>query len=153
MDQAIGTFLTLFTADVAVAYTFQNFYIGESKTWEGDSYSFLPFGFSGVTVSREGDNVSAQTAFPNNELSRTWATTAVAEAWFLRAHTLKVDATGEPLQLISSYTGQITSASWDETALILKTSSVLDAVQPNIPNRRLNRNLVGSIPVTDAIRL
>jgi len=153
MDQAIGTFLTLFTPDADVYYHFQNFYIGENKVWSGETYSFLPFGFSGVTVSREGDNVEAQTAFPNNELSRTWATTAVSDAWFLRARTIKVDATGEPLTLISRYVGQITSASWDETALILKTNSVLDAVQPNIPNRRLNRNLVGSIPVTDAIQL
>jgi hypothetical protein len=153
MEQAIGTFLTLVTPNVQVHFHFQNFYIAQIKQWQGIDFSFMPFGFSGVTVTADGENVEAQVVFPNNALSRDWGTVAVRDAWVVRARSLVVDASGNPLYLLSRYVGQVTGASWDETALSLRTSSILDAVGNNVPNRKLNRNLVGALPVTDAIRL
>ena len=35
-----------------------------------DNYTFVPFGFSGVTVNRTGDGLEATVVFPNNEVSR-----------------------------------------------------------------------------------
>lgn len=152
-QQAIGNYLTLVTPNVEAYYHFQNFYLNEVSEWQGVPFSFMPFGFSGVTVDATAENVEATVVFPNNELSRSWATVAVEDAWVVRCRSLIVDPQGQPQQLLHRYVGQVTSAAWDDTALTLKTSTILDAVSGDVPNRRLNRNLVGALPATDAIRL
>lgn len=151
--QAIGNFLTLVTPNEQVHFHFQNFYIGKPKQWLGLSFDFMPFGFSGVTVDVDGGNVEAQLVFPNTELTRSWSTTAVEDAWVVRVRVIAVDPDGDAHTLIHRYVAQVTSGQWDQTALTLTTSSVLDAVGGDVPNRRLNRQLVGALPVTDAIRL
>lgn len=151
--QALGTYLTLLNRSGSAQFHFQNFYIEAASVWQGTAYTFMPFGFSGVTVDADGENVEAQLVFPNNALSRDWAVTAAEDAWVAKTQMLVVDPQGSPVRILHGYVGQVTSVTWDDTALSLKTSSILDAVQSNIPHRRLNRNLVGALPVTDAIRL
>lgn len=152
-QQAIGNYLTFTRSGGSDLYHFQNFYIQQVSNWEGVDYSFLPFGFSGVTVDASGENVEAALLFPNNDLSRDWAVTAVQESWIVRCQVLIVDPQGTPLFSLHKYVGQVTSSGWDDTALNLKTSTVLDAVGGDVPNRRLNRVLVGALPASDAIRL
>lgn len=149
----LGNYLTLKRQDEASVFRFQNFYIEASSQWEGQEYGFLPFGFSGVTVTADGSNVEAALVFPNNELSRDWGLTAANEAWIAEVLVLVVDPLGAPVSRLHGYVGQVTSASWDETSLNLRTSSVLDAVGSDAPNRRLTRALVGALPVTNAIQL
>ena len=151
--EAIGNFLTLVTPDVGVHYRFQNFALNQNKDWTGLTYSFMPFGFSGATVTADGSNMEATLVFPNNELSRDWATRAMEEFWLARVRTMVMTPTGEPEALLNRYVAQVTGGSWDETALTLRLSSVLDSVRGNVPNRRLNRNLVGALPTTNTIRL
>lgn len=151
--RAIGNYLTLTAPGGSEVYRFQNFYIQADSVWKGQNYSFLPFGFSGVTVDLQGANVEAALVFPNNELSRDWATKIVEQAWIVHCQVLIVDPEGSPISALHGYVGQVTGAGWDETALNLKTSSVLDAVGSDVPNRKLSRALVGALPVTDAIRL
>jgi len=74
MEFAIGNYLTL-TSKAGAVYNWQNFFINETV----GNYTFVPFGFSGITINRQGDNVDATLVFPNNELSRRWATEAMRE--------------------------------------------------------------------------
>ena len=151
--QALGTYLTLLNRSGSAQFHFQNFYIEAASVWQGTAYTFMPFGFSGVTVDADGENVEAQLVFPNNALSRDWAVTAAEDAWIAKTQMLVVDPQGSPVRILHGYVGQVTSVTWDDTALSLRTNSILDAVQSTVPHRRLNRNLVGALPVTDAIRL
>jgi hypothetical protein len=120
----------------------------------GNTYSFLPFGFSGATVTRSGDNQPAILVFPNNALSRGWVETAVRQQWIATCQTLLIDPgnkTGG--RVLASYTAQIVSGGWNETSVELRMASVLDAVGADLPRKRLTRQLVGKLPLTARVNL
>ena len=131
--------------------------IGNTLSMNGGNYqnydlqagSFLPFGFSGVTVSRGGDNTQATLAFPTNDLSRSWAAEAITNSWVVTVALLNVSAG----RTIYTYVGQVASSSQDETKVTLQLSSVLDAVGTDIPFRFISENTVGAIPTSSAFRL
>lgn len=150
---AIGNYLTLKNAK-GVVHRFQNFHIGVSSTFESATYTFLPFGFSGISINRTGDNTEATLVFPNNDLSRNWALQAVTERWIGIVYVMLLNpdntSTGERLNLC---VGQIASGDWDETTVKLNLNTVLDAVGSDVPLRRLTQSLVGALPITSNVRL
>lgn len=150
---ALGNYLTLSAAG-SVRYRFQNFYINRSATYQGQTYQFLPFGFSGVTINRQGDNTEASIILPNNELSRPWAVEMLDNRWLATVLVLSLDpGTASGGQLMHSYTGQVAAGSWDDTSLEVRLNTVLDAVGADVPMRRLNQALVGDLPITANVRL
>ena len=150
---AIGNFLD-FTAESGTTYRFQNFFIGQTVSYQGNDYGFVPFGFSGVTINRTGDNTEASLIFPNNDLSRRWAVDAVNNYWLAHVRVLLVDPDNiSSFELMHEYYGRIAQGKWDETSLELQVNSVLDAVGADVPVRRLTQKLIGSIPVSNAINL
>jgi phage-related protein len=154
MDLALGNYLEFSTATGGKVYHFQNFYINKTATYEGNVYSFLPFGFSGVTVNRTGDNVEASLVFPNNEISRAWGLNAVQDLWIANVLVMILDPDDATSgQLMHRYVGQVSNGSWDETSLQLRLDTVLDAVGTDVPMRRLTQQLVGAIPVSSNVRL
>ena len=154
MDLALGNYLDLSTPSGGETYRFQNFYINKTATFNGKEYGFLPFGFSGITVNRTGDNVEASLVFPNNYISRPWGVNAVQDLWVATVLVLILDpddpTSGDPLH---TYVGQVSNGSWDETSLQLRLDTVLDAVGSDVPMRRLTQQLVGAIPVSSNVRL
>jgi hypothetical protein len=62
-------------------------------------------------------------------------------------------STGAVQSTLYTYWGTCSSGGWDETNIQISLNSVLDAVQTNIPARRLHRWQVGSIPFTAQIRV
>ena len=135
------------------AYRFQNFSIGEVKTYRGQVYSFLPFGFSGVTVNRQGDNVDAEILLPNNELSRPWGVEAIKERWTVRVDTVKVNTEGDEPEKLFHYVGQVNAGDWNSTALTLRLNTVLDAVGAEFPHRTINEEHCGALPITSNVRV
>lgn len=153
MELAVGNFLT-FTAGTDVQQRFQNFFINETTTYDGNSFGFLPFGFSGVTVNRTGDNTEASLLFPNNGLSRSWAVEAIEGRWIARVQVMLLDpADRTKFTQMHQYFGQVAGGQWDESNLRLTLSTVLDAVGTDVPMRRLTQKLIGAIPVTSGVRL
>jgi len=157
-NYAIANYLTFTIPGVEVKYRFQNFYIGQNVEWVNGTHSFLPFGFSGITIDREGGNIDASLVFPNNRLSREWAARAIEEYWLARVRVVRVNpndptvAAGDPDRYrLYNYVGQTTAGTWDETKVVLRLNSVLDAVGGGVPNRRLNRNLCGHLPNNNRI--
>jgi hypothetical protein len=159
MQYAIGNYLALRPKSPTVAYRFQNFFIGQTARLIGlqdkeQEYTFLPFGFSGVTINRSGDNVEASLVFPNNALSRAWGVEALENRWLVFVNVVMLDpADNTQGTILHNYVGQITSGTWDETSLNLNLSTVLDAVNSNVPARTISQNLVGALPMTSAISL
>jgi len=158
---AFAQFITLRTEDAVGGYRFQNYWVNEDapfahvETGELFMYGFMPFVFSGTTVTKAGDNQPATLAFPNNALSRGWGQTAVQDRWIANIRTVIVNPANksESPTLITRYVGQIVSGKWDATSLQLELASVLDAVGNDVPRKRLTRQLVGSLPVTSNIRV
>lgn len=108
---------------------------------------FLPFAFSGAVINRNGENITASLVFPNNELSRSWASEAVNARWLA---VVRVFVNGKELY---QYTGQVSSASWDVQAVKLDLGTILDSVGQDIPFRTLSEDLVGPLPTSSGARL
>lgn len=152
---AVGHMLTLKprTIDASPLY-FQNFFINEDVPYNNNVHGFLPFGFSGVTVNRSGDNQSTQLALPNNAISKAWASTIVEGNWVALIDMLMLNpADNTDYRLLSSYAGQVTGALWGETDLRLEISSVIDAVGGDVPRRRITEDIFGPLPTTANVRL
>lgn len=153
MELSVGNFLT-FTTDTTTRQRFQNFFINETITNSGNSFGFLPFGFSGVTVNRTGDNTDANLVFPNNALSRGWAVEAIENRWIARVQVMLLDPSNRSqFQQLHQYYGQVANGQWTENSLQLTLNTVLDAVGSDVPMRRLTQKLIGAIPVTSGVRL
>jgi phage-related protein len=153
MELAVGNLAT-FTLGSTTRLAYQNFFIGESISYDGSSYGFLPFGFSGITINRTGDNTEASLVLPNNQLSRNWGVEAIQNRWIatIKVMLLNPEDRSQFTQL-HQYVGQVASGKWDETSLSLTLSTVLDAVGADIPVRRLAQKLIGAIPVTSVLQL
>tara|TARA_Y100000004_G_scaffold124984_1_gene140574 strand:- start:239 stop:721 length:483 start_codon:yes stop_codon:yes gene_type:complete len=142
-----------------VDFRFQNFFIGKQLTHNGDSYQFVPFGFSGVTVNRTGDGLEATLVFPNNELSRNWGVDAIVNKFVMEVEVLIIedtDLTSGPAAthtIVHTYTGQVIGGQWDNVSLNLELGSILDAVGTDVPRRSLTEKIVGNLPITNSVRL
>lgn len=153
MEIAVGNFVTFSHNNVSL-YRFQNFFINEEISYANEVYTFMPFGFSGVTVNRTGDNTEASLLLPNAAISRAWTTEALQDQWLAHVRVLIVDpASRLPISILHQYYGRVVSGTWDETNLTVYLSTILDAVGTDIPTRRLTQRLIGSIPVTSNVRL
>ena len=153
MELAIGNFLVL-SQNGIVRQQFQNFFINQTISYEGSQYGFLPFGFTGVTINRTGDNTEAELMFPNNLLSRNWAIEALEKRWLARVDVVLLnpeDATS--FDRVHRYVSMISGGAWREVELTLTLSTVLDAVGADAPQRRLTQRLIGNIPATSNVRL
>ena len=155
---AIANYLTFTIPEAEVQFRFQNFYLNQEVPWTNGTHRFLPFGFSGITVDRNGGNVDASLVFPNSDLTRPWGEKAITQFWLARLRVVQVDpddpqvAADNPEQYrLYNYVGQVTAGTWDDKRLSLRLSSVLDAVRSNAPNRKLNRSLCGHLPTTNRI--
>ena len=162
---AFGHFVRFYDEGDNIVHSFQNFFIGETITDSSVQYTFVPFGFSGMSTNRQGDLQPATLVFPNTELSRGYLEDA------LRGRTLRpddywqipyvaevdiniLDTASNTVEIkLLTYVGQATGGGWDDTKLTLELSSVLDAASADIPTRTLHRRLVGSLPTTGTIRL
>jgi len=157
---AFAHYLTLRTPVAEGGFSFQNYWVNEDApffnvdTGARVNFAFLPFAFSGSTVTKAGDNQPASIAFPNNELSRPFATIAVQDQYIANVRTVLINPDNrEDYTLISRYVGQIVSAKWSSIVLTLELASVFDAVGSDVPRKRLNRQLVGSLPLTSRVRV
>ena len=145
-----------FQTNTSQTYAFQNFFWRETMQYEGKTYQYLPFAFSGIAITRTGDNVDASLSFPNNNLSRGWALKAIEEAWGCE---VRVATTGNPAQAVEGFTtlykyfGLCSAGGWDDKIITVRLNSVLDAVGAEVPTLALDNVRVGPIPTTTSVRL
>ena len=139
---------------------FQNFWIGKNAIWQGEgtpkTHSFLPFGFSGMTASRSGDNGDTSLVLPNTSLTRAFVDRAVKENWQAVVRVCLIDNLEDPdqsPQQLYQYTGQVVGGTWLVAQISLKFNSVLDAVTAQVPRRTLLQSHVGYLPFSGALSL
>lgn len=136
-------------------YRFQNFNVGGNVKIDKKKHSFLPFGFSGVTVARNGDNVDASIVLPNNALAQSFALQALEQEWICKVFVGSFDpgSPNEFKKLLYEYEGVVSAGGWDDTSMKLILNSVLDAVTGDVPWRVLEQDNIGPLPITANIRL
>ena len=152
---AFGNVLTI-TDQGRVQYRYQNFFINKTASYGGQTYTFVPFGFSGVSVNRTGDGVESSLVFPSNDLTRSWGVNAVNNHWVMQVSLLIIDSQHDPNGVhdaVSTYVGQVVGGQWDNVSMTLNLGTILDAVGADIPRRSINRKLVGNLPITSNVRL
>lgn len=165
----LGHYFRLIDDDGITAVALQNFFIAQSVDHEGQTYTFAPFGFSGISTSRQGDLEPATLVFPNNPLSRGYLGDALRgmtyqgipidnRPWRLpyigEVDVCLVDVDARTVdKRLFKYTGQCVAGGWDDTTLNLELSSILDAASSDVPTRTLTQRMVGSLPITSSIRL
>lgn len=159
-------------------FKFQNFAVGGNvravtvPESAADWYTFLPFSFGGAMATLQGDNLDATLQFANTKITRNFVVEALDNTYVAKVSTVlfqRVSPT-DPRRRVSSlgivdpsryavervlyeYFGACASGGWDEASIQIKLNSVLDAVQTNIPGRRLRRQQVGNIPFTAQVRV
>jgi phage-related protein len=154
MELALGNYLDLSTQSGGKVYHYQNFYINKTAAFQSRDYRFLPFGFSGVTVNRTGDNVEASLVFPSNQISRGWVVNAIEDFWVATVYVMILDPDNpDTPDLLNRYIGQVSTGGWNELIVTLKLNTVIDAVGSEVPMRRLTQELVGAIPTSTNVRL
>lgn len=145
MEYAYGHLIDLGPSGQAAAVKLQNYAIGQNI----NGYLYLPFAFSGAVATLQGDNLDANLQFGNTDMTRSWAAQAIEEQWVAKATTVLWEpSTGAVQSTLYTYWGSCSNGGWDETVIQISLNSVLDAVQANVPGRRLHRYLVGKIPFT-----
>ena len=166
-ELAVGNIVT-FRSGTTVKYRFQNFFLGETITRNGNKYSFLPFGFSGVTINKTGDGTEASILLPNSTseadqsnnvgaLSRSFSKEAIDGRWLAYARLLILDPDDKTSltsgTMLCRYWGQVTAGGWDNSTITLTLSTVLDAVGGDVPQRKLSQTLVGDLPTSSGVRM
>ena len=162
---ALGHYVRFYSNSDEMKWAFQNFYIGQTVSEDGIDYLFVPFGFSGLSTSREGNLEPATLVFPTNDLSRGYLSEALRGRAFddvegsVQPYVAEVDvnildpADPQVETKLVTYTGQCTAGGWDDTALKMQLSSVLDAATADVPARTLHQRLVGNLPFSSSVRL
>ena len=132
----------------------QNFFAGESRSFNGGSYTFANFGFSGSSVDSTGANIQAQLVFGLNQLILNTAKTAADGQWIVRVQTVWLNPTtlAETSQYVSE-TYAVLGYDHDSSRLSMRLGSPLDAITANVPRRVLSTAMVGALPGTGAIPL
>lgn len=155
MSIAIGTYLKFIdAAGIDTGNNFQNFFQGETREYQGDTYIFGGFGFSGGTLDLEGGNISATLVFVLNDLSLSIVNQAAEQFWLVRIRTVWLDSsTFQEGNTFSEELYAVTGFEHDSSRLSVRLSSPLDAVQENAPRRTLTADLVGALPSTGQISL
>lgn len=155
MSIAIGTYIKLTDGEGApTGYQFQNFHVGETRSYNGTGYMYAGFGFSGGTLDLEAGNVTASLVFSANALDLVVFRQAADERWLMQVRTVWLDP--ESLAESSTFSEEvyaITGFEHDTSRLSVRLGNPLDAVSANAPRRVLTQDLVGSLPSTGNINL
>lgn len=134
---------------------YQNFFVAEQRTFSGVGYVFAPFGLTGMTSTRGGDNPTTNLVSIPNDLSVSLVAEAALASWLVEVRTVNITVTEagsmtEGAVLISDI-WSCSSGNQDSEKIVLILSSPLDATQAQVPKRVLSSYLVGSVPPTGAI--
>ena len=155
MTVAIGTYIKLLNPDgSSTGYLFQNFFQGETRTFNSETYVFGAFGFSGATLDLQAANISANLVFALSELALTIFNQAATDRWLIELRTVWLDPdTLIETSIYSEETYAVIGLEHDTQRLSVRLGSPLDAVRQNAPRRSLTQALVGSLPTTGDISL
>jgi hypothetical protein len=129
-----------------VFHRYQNFFVQEPKTFNGNRYEFAPFRADGSVANLNGDNAMVRVLFPNVE----YALRLVEQGDGNRLSELTLttqwlNANLDPERTYKEYYLGI-GASFSDTTIELRFRTAMDSVGATFPARTLTRSLVGPLP-------
>lgn len=137
------------------AYRFQNYYVGESKSFGGNTYRFAPFQVEGATASLDGENEQLRILFPATDYAIALVELGQGNRRSrLTLHTRFIStANGEPSDNgpRGIYVGL--GASFSAETVELRFSSALDAAGSQFPATTLTSENVGVLPLESQLQL
>ena len=156
--ERISTLVQLFYLnDSQKVVKWREFHNGEPDTTITHNkivYKYLPFIYSGATVSLTGDNVQAELTLSSNDIARSNVANLVSQNYRAKVYVCRMSADFERVNnVLSVEEWLVSSAVYDSTAIQIELSSGLDAVNANTPRRVLTGSDVGPLPVTGNVRL
>lgn len=136
------------------AFSYQNFFIDQSRSVSNVSYSFLPFAITNGAGKKGGDRATNQLVLTPNAISINILAQAAEANSLLEVRTYEVDPIALALRgLITNELWAISRMEHDTEKVILQLASPLDAVNAQVPRRYLSSRLVGSLPSSGRISL
>lgn len=130
-------------------YAFQNFFVNEIKTYNGNTYKFVHFAISTGAGSKGGDRTESTLGAGNNTITVNVFAEACDKGWLLEVKTVAIDPiTLAPGALINSEIWRVSRYEMDAEKILLRLTSPLDAVRDQVPNRYLSTRLVGALPTS-----
>ena len=147
---------------------YQNFFISEQRTWEGNAYVFAPFGIQGDLANNASESSAATVVLPANLLSVSLAAEAALNRWLLEVKYVligpavstqptftEVSTIATDLWVCSGYRQVVPVVSENDSdqAITLELISPINAVEARTPNCVLQDWQVGSLPVTGNVLL
>ena len=143
-----------YTSKTGTLHRYQNYFIGESRSYGGNTYAFAPFQASGSLSSLNGDNETVQVLFPATE----YAIRIVDGANGNRQSTLELTTmwlTGDNSNSNVFFTENLVGigASFDDTTLELRFRTAMDSVGAGFPARTFTRDNVGILPINAELYL
>ena len=143
-----------YTSKTGTLHRYQNYFIGENRSYGGNTYAFAPFQASGSLSSLNGDNETVQVLFPATE----YAIRIVDGANGNRQSTLELTTmwlTGDNSNSNVFFTEHLVGigASFDDTTLELRFRTAMDSVGAGFPARTFTRDNVGVLPINAELYL
>jgi hypothetical protein len=141
------------TTDNGRQHRYQNYFIGESRTYLSQSFAFAPFQADGALASLNGDNQQLRVLFPNLEVvvrlveegrGNRLSVLALTTAW--------LTASG---QIATTFTDYFvgTGSSFSEDTVELRFRSSMDSVGAGFPGRTFTSENVGILPLNAELYL
>lgn len=156
MDVAVATYIRLKNkcGNYVALRNFQNFFVAETRSFEGTQYVFAPFYVSGNISTRGGDSMQANLTTVPNALTTSMVVEAVLNSWLIEVKTLLLSFDGSNFSedtVLSQQIWSCVSSTQDFEKLSIALSTPMDAARSDVPKRVLNSHLVGSLPPTGSI--
>lgn len=128
---------------------YQNYFVNQVFSYNGYSYTYLPFACAAGAGSSGGERTGDTLGLGLDVLSASVATEAVASNWLARIETVLLDPmTDAPLRLFTAEWWTCSSYVQKPDSLQVNLRSPFDAVANQYPGRVLSQALVGTIPST-----
>lgn len=136
-------------------HRFQNYYVGQSKTFGGVSYGFAPFQVEGATSSLNGDNEQIQILFPATDYAIRLVEAGQGNRKSqLTLHTRFIGSTnGEPGNNGPRGIFFGLGASFSTETVELRFSSALDSAASQFPATTLTSENAGILPLESQLQL
>lgn len=143
------------SGDPVPGQAYQNMFLGETRVYEGVSYTSAPYLVGGHNASRGGDRGRGTLVGSGDDLSIAIAAEAILNKYLVNIKTVILGRNAqneffEASTLISELWACSGGGS-DVSKATIQLFSPLDAVQNQFPKRVLNQYLVGSVPSTGSI--
>ena len=150
MARAQSQFLRIYDAAGITYQRWQNFYSNAIVSWDSASWVYVAFTASGVASGATGDEGGITLTLPATSVVVQAVDLAMEQARLFEVRTYEFDPVADGVSsppagqtLISTFLGEITSASETSFEFTLQMGSSLSPIGAQFPPRTLTNNLIG----------